>query len=113
MKIVADSITRDELKKMAAGLFGDMVKAAVDVERGLVALDAELHADLETALIQNGSLRKNIWGINLYPDAEKDDFIEYDSMINMRPGQGNKSRGIEDEALRKNIIAVVAARVRT
>ena len=112
MKIVTDTITIDEIKKMAAGMFGDMVKAVVDVERGIIALDAELHSDLEALLLDNGSKQKNLWGINIYPDQAKDEFVEFDSMINLRPSQGNKSRGVEDEALRSKIIEVVTKKVK-
>lgn len=81
-----------------------MVKAVVDVELGIVALDAELHSDLEAYCLENGSKQENLWGINYYPEIEGEDFIEYDSMINIRPGQGNKIRGVEDEAIRQKIV---------
>jgi hypothetical protein len=112
MKIVTDSITRDELKQMASGLFGNMVKAAVDIDRELLAVDAELHSDLEALLLEDGSKQKNVWGINLYPDLQGDEFIEFDSMINMRPSQNNRSRGVEDETIRKRIIEIVSKRVK-
>jgi hypothetical protein len=100
-------INLDELQKMAENMFGDLVKAVVDVERELMAVDAELHADEEALLIQNGSNHMNLWGINLYPELEGDDFIEYDSMINLRPLQANRSRGVEDSALRERIRRIV------
>jgi len=108
MKILDEPITVDELKKIAADTFGDLVKAVVDVRRGLIALDAELHSDLEALLIEGGSRQHDLWGINFYPDLEGDDFIEYDSMINMRPSQGNVSRGVDDDAIRKEIIEILA-----
>jgi hypothetical protein len=111
MKIIADSITREDLQQMAASLFGNMVKAVVDIEQELLAVDAELHADLEALLLENGSKQKNVWGINLYPDLSGDDFVEFDSMINMRPSQNNRSRGVTDETIRQRIIAIVAQRV--
>lgn len=111
MMIVTQKITNDELKQMAAGLFGDMVKAVVDVERQVLALDAELHSDLEALLLGDGSRQKDLWGVNFYPELEGDAFLEFDSMINMRPSQGNRSRGVEDEETRKRIVAVVAQRV--
>ncbi|MCG8430972.1 MAG: DUF5674 family protein [Candidatus Omnitrophica bacterium] len=104
MGIIDRVITRDELKKIAAGSFGDLVKAVVDVERLLIAIDAELHSDLEALLLENGSKQKDLWGINFYPDCAGEDFIEFDSMINMRPSQGNMSRGVEDTDIRRKII---------
>jgi hypothetical protein len=89
-----------------------VVKAVVDVDRELIAVDAELHSDLEALLLGNGSKQKNLWGINFYPEMQGDDFIEFDSMINMRPSQGNRSRGVDDEGLRKKIIEIVAKRIK-
>jgi len=112
MQIVKGVITIEELRKIAACTFGDMVKAVVDVERELVAFDAELHSDLEALLIENGSKQKSLWGINFYPDLQGDDFIEFDSMINMRPSQGNMSRGVDDEKVRQKIIEIANKRVK-
>ena len=96
---------------MAARLFGDLVKAVVDVDRGLLAVDAELHADLEAALLEDGSEQRSVWGINLSPDVPADQFVEFDSLINIRPSQANRSRGVEDEAIRKKIVAIVGKRI--
>jgi len=92
---------------MAAAMFGNLVKAVVDVDKELLALDAELHSDLEALLIENGSKQKNLWGINLYPEMKGDDFVEFDSMINMRPSQGNRSRGVDNPEIRKKIMEIV------
>ena len=110
MKIITENLTLEELKKMAA-MFGNMVKAVVDVSRQLIAVEAELHSDLEALLIEDGSEQKNLWGLNLYPDLSGDDFIEFDSMINMRPSQGNSSRGIEDAQIRKKISEIVKKKI--
>lgn len=112
MKIVRDLLTAEELKQMASALFENMVKAVVDVERELIALDAELHSDLEALLLQDGSKQKDLWGINLYPELQGDEFIEFDSMINMRPSQGNRSRGVENQALREKITGIVMKRIK-
>lgn len=112
MKIITGIITIDELKQMAAGLGGDMVKAVVDVDRKLIAVDAELHSDLEALLLEDGSKQKSLWGINFYPEMYGDKFVEFDSMINVRPSQGNRSRGVTDESTRGNILAVVAKKVK-
>lgn len=111
MKIITERLSLGELNGMAA-LFGNMVKAVVDVDRELIAVDAELHSDLETLLLENGSKQKSLWGINLYPDAEIDEFVEFDSMINMRPSQGNRSRGIENKEICKKIIEIVAGKIK-
>ena len=92
-------------------MFEDMVKAVVDIDREIMAVDAELHSDLEALLLGGGSKQGSLWGINLYPQASGDDFIEFDSMINVRPAIGNRSRGVENEAIRKEIITVVGKRI--
>ena len=111
MKIISQSLTFGEIKTMADATFGNMIKAVIDVERELISVDAELNSDLEALLLEDGSKQKNLWGINLYPEIRGDDFIEFDSMINMRPSQGNRSRGVEDSGLRKKIIAIVNKRI--
>ncbi len=112
MKIVTDSISIGELKTMAAALFGDMVKAVVDVDREVVALDAELHADLEALLLESGSDQRSLWGVNFYPDLEDDEaFLEFDSTINLRPSQGNRSRGVDDSGIQRTIREVVGRRI--
>jgi len=112
MKIVKEAIALDEIKQMAAATFGDLVKAVVDLNREVIALDAELHSDLEALLLESGSKQKDLWGINLYPDMQGEEFIEFDSMINMRPSQGNISRGIEDASMRDKIKQMVIKRIR-
>ena len=97
---------------MAADQFGDFVKAVVDVQRGIMAVGAELHSDEEALLLQDGSRQAHLWGINLYPDRPPGELVEFDSMINVRPSQGNRSRGVDDRAVQQQIADVVARLVR-
>jgi hypothetical protein len=106
MKIIDKSISMDELKQMAKNRFGNFVKAVVDIDKNIMAADAELHADEESLLIENGSKQASLWGINIYPDLRKEDRIEFDSMINLKPGQGNRSRGIESQEIQQRIIEI-------
>lgn len=112
MKIIKETLSLGDLKQMAANTFGDMVKAVVDVESELLAIDAELHSDLEALLLEDGSKQKNLWGINLYPEMRGEEFVEFDSVINIRPSQGNRSRDIKDEKIRKKIIEIVTNRIK-
>ena len=107
MKIIRDTITFDELNEMAGKSFGQLVKAVVDIEKEIMVVDAELHADQEALLLEEGSDQNNLWGINLYPREEGERFIEFDSMINLRPSQGNRSRGVEDQEIRRRIISLI------
>lgn len=100
-------VASDELRELAGNHFGDMVKGVVDLERSVILLDAELHADLEAELLAEGSLQRNLWGINLYPDVDGPDWLEFDAMINLRPSVGNRSRSVDDPATRAAISALV------
>jgi hypothetical protein len=113
VRIVRSALARAELATLAEAQFGDMVKAVVDVARGVMAIGGELHADEEATLLDDGSRQSDLWGINLYPGGHDDGWIEFDSMINVRPAQGNRSRDVEDEHLREKIRGVVAALVTT
>ena len=73
----------------------------------LLALDAELHSDLEGLLLKEGSQQEALWGINLYPEADDEDFLEFDTLINIRPRQGNRSRDVENEEIRERIRSIV------
>ncbi len=108
MKLVNQSITNDELKELSVKMFDGLVKAVVDIDREIMVVDAELHADQEEYLLQLGSAQTSLWGINIYPgEVGTENWIEFDSMINLRPSQGNRSRGVENPQLREKINAVV------
>lgn len=112
MLVLTQPVTKMELRELAGEYFGDMVKGVVDVDKGFLAINAELHADLEAQLLEQGSKQNSLWGINLYPGMEGEDFLEFDSLINIRPMQGNRSRGVEDEAIQKRIRELVAKWIR-
>jgi len=108
MKIVKEKIEVSELKEMSEKMFGSLVKAMVDVKKRIMAVDAPLHADLMEFLIeQEQSEPEYLWGINIHPDKTGDDFVEFDSMMNLKPALGNKTRGVEDENTRKIIKEIV------
>lgn len=101
-------ISKEDLFAIAREGFGDLVKAAVDIEQEIMAVGGELHMDEEVFLIEEErSKQNNVWGINLYPGKSDDDFIEFDSMINLKPAFGNRSRGVDDQDIREKIKAVV------
>ena len=99
-------IGRSELKEISA-TFGNFVKAVVDIEKKIMAIGGELHADEETLLLEEGSKQPELWGINLYPELQGDDFIEFDSVINLRPAQGNRTRAVDDAQIREKIKEIV------
>jgi len=112
MQILESHISREELQTVARNFFGDMVKCVADVKNGKLAIDAEFHADLERLLLENGSDGKDLWGFNVYPDDTGEDFIEFDSLINIRAWQGNPSRNVLDSGVRDAIRRIVNDHIR-
>ena len=111
MIIVSETIHLEELKKMAEERFGNMVKAVIDVHTEILAVDGELHADEEALLLEHGSRQENLWGINIYPEMPENEWVEFDSMINLRPSQGNRTRGVDNPEIRQRIVEIVSKRV--
>jgi hypothetical protein len=105
--IVRTSVTKAALTTMAEQQFGDMVKAVVDIDHGIMAIGGELHSDEEALLLEQGSLQRNLWGINLYPTRPASEWIEFDSMINVRPSGGNRSRSVERAEIREAVTGIV------
>ncbi len=105
--LVREAIPLSKVTALAQDQFGDMIKAVVDVQRGVMALGGELHSDEEALLIEDGSSQKDLWGVNIYPEKPAADRIEFDSMINIRPSQNNRSRGVESEDIRKRILGLL------
>ena len=105
--LISEPISPKQLREAGEELYGDMVKAVVDVEKEVMAAGAELHADEEAFLLERNSRQENLWGINLYTDRTLPEMVEFDSMINIRPRQNNRSRGVEDAALQGRIMQIV------
>jgi hypothetical protein len=95
------------LKTLAQERFGNMVKAVADLEKGIMAVGGELHADEEAILLEHGSKQENLWGFNIYIDEPRESWLEYNSMINIRPSQGNPSRDIQNDEVKHKIIEIV------
>ena len=109
IRVVKKPINQEELKRIAQERYGDLVKAVVDVEQGIMALGGEMHADEEVVLIeQEGSQREYTWGFNLWVDKTGEDFLEFDSLVNIKPSFGNRIRGIENADIRQKIRDIVA-----
>jgi hypothetical protein len=108
LKLVTTQITNDELREISTKMFDGLVKAVVDIEKEVMVVDAEMHADQEEFLLTEGSIQSNLWGINFYPaEVGTENWLEFDSMINLRPSQNNRTRGIDDEKIRVKVKAIV------
>ncbi|MBI4050764.1 MAG: hypothetical protein HY396_02195 [Candidatus Doudnabacteria bacterium] len=107
MRVIENPIRLEELRAIAIERFGEMVKAVVDIEKGIMAIGGELHADEEAVLLDQGSRQQDLWGINIYVNEPRESWIEFDSMINLRPSQGNRSRRVESMETQKKIKEIV------
>jgi len=107
IKIIKHKISKPEITKLAQETYGEMVKGVVDIKQNIMALGGELHADCETVLLEQGSRQADLWGFNIYPAKSLDDRIEFTSLINIRPAQGNRSIEIQDKNLQKQISVIV------
>jgi hypothetical protein len=106
--VVKETISRQRLREIAREGFGDRVKAVVDVEQKIMTVGSELHSDGEVELIENhGSKREYTWGINILPEKSDSEWIEFDSLINLKPAHGNRTRDIEDESVKEKIRSIV------
>lgn len=111
--IVEEPINVSRLAELAREGLGNFVKAVVDLDQKIMAINADLHADEELYLLENkNSKQESLWGINIYPDLEKEERIEFDSMINIRPSQGNKSRDVEDRQIQEQILELMEDLIR-
>lgn len=105
--IVRDTLSAEQLDRLVKQWYTTMVKGVADVERGVIALGGEWHMDANAVLLADGSQQEYVWGFNIYPDAQGD-ILVFESLINIRPTQGNMGMVLEDESLRKKIRMTVA-----
>ena len=110
--IISTPISTQRLTEMTVERFDDMVKGVVDISRKLLALGGGLHSDEEAALMEQGSAQQDLWGINIYPEKPRPEWIEFTSLINIRPRMGNRSRGVEDARTRQLITEIVDSLIR-
>jgi len=105
--IVRDAVDQKTLEALAGEWHDDMVKGVADINRGVIALGGEWHMDANNVLLADGSKQEDVWGFNIYPNESGEDAIEYISLINIRPLQGNTEMEIKDETLRARILGIV------
>lgn len=101
--VIDRPIKPEELRVLVERFFEDMVKYVVDVERGVIAIGGELHADAEAMLLERGSRQSDLWGANYLPGRGEEGCIEYTSLINIRPAQDNRSMEVQDPGIRDRI----------
>ena len=107
IRVYKDAVDLSTVGQMAEATFGEYVKGVVDIEQKLLGLGGELHSDIEEMLLRQGSVQQDLWGINLYPFESWPETVEFDSLINIRPRQNNRSRDVEDPRLRERILELL------
>lgn len=107
IEMISKKIDKSHLLRLAKENYGEMVKGVVDIERRILALGGELHADAESVLLEDGSRQENLWGFNIYVDKQEPERLEYSSFINIRPSFGNRAMEVQDKELRDRIKEVV------
>jgi hypothetical protein len=105
--IAQERIEPAELRRLVNLYFKDMVKFVVDLQRHVVAVGGELHADAEALLLEHGSRQGDLWGGNYLPGRGPDSCIEFASLINIRPAENNRSMMVEDSMTRQEIRTIV------
>ena len=105
--IVREPISLDLVRQLAEAWYGDIVKGVADCKRDIIALGGEWHMDANERLILDGSEQSDLWGFNLIPAERGPAAIEYQSLVNIRPAQNNRSQIIEDEHVRLRIAEIV------
>jgi len=110
--LVDKPITREQVRAAASPYYEEVVKAVVDIEKGTMAIGGEMHSDEEQFLLRSGSKQEDLWGINILTEVEGPEMVQFDSIINIKPRTGNRSRGVEDAAIRERITQIVGDLVR-
>lgn len=96
-----------EIAAIAEKGYGVMVKAVVDIQKEIMVIGSELHVDEESYLLDLGSSQEDLWGINIFYAKPRTEWIQFDSMINLRPSQNNRSRSVEDPQNQERIKEIV------
>ena len=104
---IENTISLEKLDDMSEKMFDHLVKAVVDTQKSIMIVDALMHADIENHMLKQGSSQGDLWGITIHPTLKNDDWIEFDSLINLRPSWGNRSRGVDDPTIQEQIMKIV------
>lgn len=111
IEIVRTTVSRKQLTEIAKEYYEDIIKGVVDINREVVALGGEMHADAEEGLLNDGSQLRDLWGFNLLLDELKENCLVYESFINIRPGDNNKSLEVQDPEIRKQMMQIIFKRI--
>ena len=109
--VIDDKISQDELKKIGKEFYTGMIKGVVDIEKEVIAFGGQYHIDANMILIENGSEQKDIWGFNVNFDEPRDSWIEYTSLINIRPAVGNRNMEVQNEDIKEKMKKIINSKI--
>ena len=101
--IIRTHATTQQVEEMQQAL-ETYIKLAIDVKRGILAGGGVMHADCESALLEDGSAQEDIWGADWNPANRQ---VTFESLINIRPRQNNPSMEILDPKRRDHVAQIV------
>ena len=107
IKILKEPITRVEAIEIGKEFYKEMVKGVVDIQKEIVVIGGEYHVDANEVLMENGSLQSDVWGFNVYLNRPQDAWIEYTSLITIRPLANNRTMTVEDENIRQAMKKII------
>ncbi|MES2060034.1 MAG: DUF5674 family protein [Patescibacteria group bacterium] len=112
IKVIKDTIGLPEVQEIAQEFYFPMIKGVVDIEKGIIALGGEYHNDANMLLQkEEGCKQSDIWGFNIYTDKPKEEWLEYTSLINIRPAVGNRSMIVGDQIIRDKMKAIINSKI--
>ena len=97
----------EEVRALATEWYGTMIKGTVDIVENKVAIGGDYHLETYELLIKDGSNHANIWGFNIRFDEGGKDLLEFDSLVNIKPALGNKSRSVENPEIIKKATEII------
>ena len=109
IKVITKPITRAQAHEIGKEFYDDMVKGVVDIHKEIMGVGGEYYMDANTVLIEHGSVQGSVWGFNVYPQRKREEWIEYTSLINIRPAVENRTMTVEDKAIRDRMKKIIEA----
>ncbi|TSD02519.1 MAG: hypothetical protein Athens071424_41 [Parcubacteria group bacterium Athens0714_24] len=103
--IIKEKISKEEFDKLFNAFYGTVLKMTVDIEKNILSAGCEFHIECSEELVEKeSSEQKNLWGANLY---RKDMSIDYNSLINIKPMENNRSMEIQDSAIKQRVEKII------
>lgn len=79
------------------------IKITIDINKELIAIGGEYHADSEELLLNLGANQESVWGGGLNLETGE---VETNAIINIRTKQNNPSNEILDANIREKFIVL-------